>query len=123
MIWGISKRPQQGAGSRTAGASQKPAAAPAPQSGADVRDLLPIGSVVLLKNGSRRLMIFGVKQTSTKTGVEYDYIGVVYPEGNIGSDGQFFFNHDSIAEVEFRGFEDEERRKFIRRLAAFYAKH
>ena len=86
----------------------------------DIKELLPIGSVVLLKNGSKRVMIFGVKQTDTNTNTEYDYISVLYPEGNMGEAGQFLFNHSDIEEVYFRGCEDEEREKFIENLAKFY---
>lgn len=86
----------------------------------DIRDLLPIGSVVLLERGTKRLMVSGVKQTDNETGVEYDYIGVIYPEGSIGDQGSFLFNHENIADIVFRGFEDEERDSFIERLAEYY---
>lgn len=85
-----------------------------------IQELLPIGSVVLLKEGEKRLMIYGVKQRDQETQIEYDYIGVVYPEGNMGQGTQFLFNHDQIAETYFKGFEDEEREGFIQRLADFY---
>lgn len=86
----------------------------------EIRDLLPIGSVVMLRNGKKRVMIFGVKQTDTNTNKEYDYISVLYPEGNMGETGQFLFNHSDIDEVYFRGCEDEEREEFIENLAKFY---
>ena len=50
-----------------------------------VQELFPIGSVVKLRNGIRPLMIFGIKQTNLETNEEYDYIGVLYPEGNMGN--------------------------------------
>ena len=87
----------------------------------EIKELLPIGSVVLLEGGEKKLMIFGVKQTANDE--EFDYIGVIYPEGNMGNDqGQFFFQHKDIKEVIFRGYEDDERENFIGRLADFYAK-
>jgi len=86
----------------------------------NVRELLPIGTVVILKDASKKAMIYGVKQADKATGIEYDYIGVVYPEGNMGDGTQFFFNHDVISQVFFRGFEDEERAAFIERLADYY---
>ena len=92
-----------------------------------IKDLLPIGSVVMLEGGKKSLMIFGVKQTDTvnentqdETSTEYDYIGVVYPEGNMGPELQFLFNHKDIKEVFFRGYEDAEREEFIERLTKFY---
>lgn len=49
-----------------------------------VKDLLPIGSVVMLKDAEKPLMIYGIKQLDTDNPeVEYDYIGVLYPEGNM----------------------------------------
>ncbi len=88
--------------------------------GSGIKDLLPIGSVVRLREGRKKVMVFGIKQTDTATGREHDYIGVVYPEGNMGEQLQFFFEHDGIEEVVFRGFEDQERENFINRLSAFY---
>ena len=61
-----------------------------------VQELFPIGSVVKLRNGIRPLMIFGIKQTNLETNEEYDYIGVLYPEGNMGDKTQFLFNHEDI---------------------------
>jgi len=87
-----------------------------------IQDLLPIGTVVLLEGGEKRLMIYGVKQTEQQTGEEYDYIGVVYPEGNMGQGTQFLFNHGQIKEIYFRGFEDEERTAFLDRLTDYYEK-
>lgn len=86
----------------------------------EIKELLPIGSVVLLKNGKKKVMIFGVKQTDKSSGVEYDYISVLYPEGNMGEVGQYLFNHSDIDEIFFRGYEDEERDKFIENLTKFY---
>ena len=86
----------------------------------EIKKLLPIGAVVLLEEGKKRLMIYGIKQTEQETQQEYDYIGVVYPEGNMGQGTQFLFNHNQIKEVFYKGFEDEERRMFIERLADYY---
>lgn len=86
----------------------------------EIKKLLPIGSVVLLEEGKKRLMIYGIKQTEQETQQEYDYIGVVYPEGNMGQGTQFLFNHNQIKEVFYKRFEDEERRMFIERLADYY---
>lgn len=86
----------------------------------NIRDLLPIGSIVVLKNGKKRLMIFGVKQTDNNTQKEYDYIGVLYPEGNMGELGHYLFQHEDIESIFFRGYEDQDRDVFIDKLARFY---
>lgn len=86
-----------------------------------IKDLLPIGSVVLLKNAKKKLMIYGIKQLDTNNPeMEYDYIGVFYPEGNMGPDYQFLFNHEDIDTVFFEGYNTEERDVFIQEIAKAY---
>lgn len=88
----------------------------------EIQKLLPIGSIVLLKDGQKRLMIGGVMQTAVdEGGKEYDYFGLLYPEGYMGEDFQYLFNHEDIERVEFRGYEDAERAAFIRKLDELYA--
>ena len=76
----------------------------------EIKDLLPIGSIVRLTKATKRLMVIGVKQTQMETGDEYDYLGVIYPEGNLGGNTQIMFNH-----------EDAERASFLQKLEAFFA--
>ena len=84
--------------------------------------LLPIGSVVRLVGGEKRLMVFGVKQLDSEgDGKEYDYVAVPYPEGNLGVEHQYMFNHADIEDIHFRGFEDIERQNFIRLLGEVYS--
>lgn len=85
-----------------------------------ISELLPIGSVVLLKGGSKRLMIYGIKQTNMDSQEEFDYIGVLYPEGNLGDEGHFFFNAEDIEKVFFVGMNDGERQTFLSKLEKFY---
>lgn len=88
----------------------------------EINELLPIGSVISLKEGKKKLMIFGVKQKNEDDQKDYDYVGVLYPEGNIGKGAQFMFNHENVQDVHHRGFEDEERNTFIAKLDDFYSK-
>lgn len=88
----------------------------------EIKELLPIGSVIWLREAERPLMIFGVKQSNIETGEEYDYIGVLYPEGNMGTESQFLFQHKDIEKVVFRGYETEERKTFLEELEGFYGK-
>lgn len=86
-----------------------------------ISDYLPIGTVVSLKDGTKKLMIFGIVQTvEEQDGKEYDYIGVPYPEGNLGQDFQYLFNHKDVREIYFRGFEDIERQEFVFNLTEYY---
>lgn len=87
-----------------------------------IAELLPIGTIVLLKEGEKRLMINGIKQTNANgDGKEYDYLGILYPEGHIGDEFQYLFNHEDISEIIFKGFEDDERNEFITKLVKLYA--
>lgn len=85
--------------------------------------LLPNGTIVLLKGGNKRLMIYGRKQLvmgegqdeiqeGTDEGKMYDYLGVPYPEGNINQEYTYVFNHSDIIDIIFRGYEDEEEDEF-----------
>ena len=80
----------------------------------DSRNLLPIGTVVRLKEGEKRLMITGVMQEDS--GRAYDYISVLYPEGYMGAEYRYLFQDSDIEEVFFRGYEDEEREGFLEQL-------
>ena len=75
-------------------------------------NLLPIGSVVLLKEANKRLMITGRLQTKMGDPTIYEYSGCYYPEGITGADSMFFFNHDAIAAVFYIGFQDTEEFDF-----------
>ena len=87
----------------------------------DFQNLLPIGSVIRLTGATKSIMIFGIRQWNPEKNREYDYIGVLYPEGNLGGETQIMFNHEDIEHVAFRGYETPEREAFIQKLAAFYA--
>lgn len=76
--------------------------------------LLPVGSVVRLKGGKRKLVIMGILQfDSEKKDKLYDYLGVPYPEGYMGQGSGFLFYHKDIEQFFFRGYEDEEREKML----------
>ena len=76
------------------------------------KDLLPIGTVVLLEGGEKRVMICGRVQIRTEDDKIYDYSACYYPEGILDSSEMFFFDHSAIAEVYFIGFQDKEEINF-----------
>lgn len=78
-----------------------------------MKEYLPLGTVVVLKNGQKKIMIYGRKQISIKTKVEYDYIACLYPEGNINNDYRYLFNNEDIEKVFFRGYSDTEEERFL----------
>ena len=75
----------------------------------ELKKYLPIGTVVLLKGGQKRLMITGFcsipKEDRTKM---FDYMGCLYPEG--------VFNHNQIEKIYFVGYKDEEEKQFKEKL-------
>lgn len=68
----------------------------------NMKDLLPIGSVVALKDTDKALMIIGILPRNGET--VRDYVGVLYPEGFISSDMFLVFDHKDIEVTLFRGF-------------------
>ncbi len=83
----------------------------------DERKLLPIGSVIKLKDEEKKIMITGFYVISKKDQNNiYDYIGCLFPEGIFSSQRNIIFNHEQISDVCFRGFVDEEEIKFKDKL-------
>ncbi|MBQ7039519.1 MAG: DUF4176 domain-containing protein [Clostridia bacterium] len=81
-----------------------------------MKELLPLGSIVLLKGAERRIMICGRIQTDVGTNEVFDYSGCLYPEGIIDSKELLVFNNENIDRVFFIGFQDTDEfefRKFI----------
>ncbi len=73
-----------------------------------MKELLPIGSIVLLEGGEKKLMIYGRLQQQEGTDTAWDYIGCLYPEGNVNKDFTYLFNHENIEEVFHEGYSDAE---------------
>ena len=79
---------------------------------------LPLGTVVLLKNAKKPMMILGYKTAPNskevylngKTQIAkdiYDYCGCVYPEGVVNSMYMCMFDHDQIDKILYMGYCDE----------------
>lgn len=83
-----------------------------------MNDILPIGSVVLLRNGKKKLMIIGIKQADAENpSVVFDYSGVMYPEGYLGEKSFFLFNHKDISDVIYTGYTNIEREEFLEKVS------
>lgn len=76
------------------------------------KNLLPIGSIVVLKEGYKKLMVIGRMQLQGKEERLWDYLGVLYPEGYLGEGYTFLFNNEDIEEVVFEGYTDLEDEAF-----------
>lgn len=78
---------------------------------------LPIGTVVLLKGGKKRVMITGFCSfDEEKKDKAYDYTGCLYPEGIISSKQIALFNHSQIEKIFYLGLRDEEEKQFKQKL-------
>ena len=77
---------------------------------------LPIGTVVLLKEGTKKVMITSFMIfTSGENGEEkkmFDYGACPFPEGIIDSSYAVGFNHDQIDQIVHLGLVDEDEVHF-----------
>ncbi len=72
---------------------------------------LPIGTVVTLNGGTKRVMIIGYCPMTGENKV-FDYSACTYPEGIVTVDKTLAFNHDQISKIDFMGLEDNEYTEF-----------
>lgn len=83
----------------------------------DLSRYLPIGTVVMLKGGSKRVMITGFCSIAEdKKNEVFDYSGCLYPEGYLSSKQVCLFNHNQIDKVYHLGLKDEEEKQFKQKL-------
>ena len=80
------------------------------------KEYLPIGSVVLLKNTKKRLMITGFYVKPNNSNTFFDYLGCIFPEGMISDHDNYIFNNEQIEKVCYKGLVDEEETTFKARL-------
>lgn len=78
---------------------------------------LPIGSVVLLKGGTKKAMITGFCSVASEEKTKiYDYTGCIYPEGYLDFDQVCLFDHNQIEKVYHLGYIDDEEKSFKEEL-------
>ncbi len=83
---------------------------------------LPIGTVVLLKDGNKKVMILSYLIFPTGNAEHremYDYGGCTFPEGVIDSKVGLGFNHSQIAEVVHMGLEDDDYHELNKTLQEY----
>ena len=81
-----------------------------------MKKFLPIGSVVLLKDSKKRIMIVGVKQKQADSDKVWDYSACLYPEGIFDPDRLFLFDSEQIDRLYFLGMQDGEGLAFLDKL-------
>lgn len=77
-----------------------------------IKEILPIGSVVTLQGGTKKIMIVGRIQEEKATGTSYDYSAVFYPEGILDPNELFLFQHTDIDLIYFVGLQESEEFAF-----------
>lgn len=89
------------------------------------KKFLPIGTVVMLKGGKKRVMITGFYATSGNNKEKiWDYSGCLYPEGYLSSKQTGLFDHEQIEKVYHMGLaDDEEEKEFKKTLNELIKKH
>lgn len=82
--------------------------------------LLTLGSVVILKGSTKKIMIISRAIALGVRGNPYyfDYGACFYPEGLI-NDQLLYFNHEDIMEVLYEGFSDEEEELMQKNIKLF----
>lgn len=83
----------------------------------DMMGVLPLGSVVLLKDAKRYLVVMGYLIIEEGTNKVWDYMGCAYPIGAISSDAILTFDANQIEKVIFKGFSDEEGENFRKKVS------
>ena len=82
--------------------------------------LLPIGSVVTTKTGTKRVMIVGrgIERGDGRGGT-YDYAAVLFPEGFTDGDHLYVFDHKDVGSICRVGYIDEVEIELEDRLSSY----
>lgn len=75
--------------------------------------MLPIGSIVYLKEGTQKIMILnrGPVVEMDESEFVFDYTGCFYPQGLTPGD-VLYFNEENIDQVVFEGHRDEQEERW-----------
>ncbi|MBC1319402.1 DUF4176 domain-containing protein [Listeria welshimeri] len=82
-----------------------------------MEELLPLGSVVRLKNGEQQLLIISRFALYNNQGVigYFEYSGCLYPNGQTDQTS-YFFNQEDIEKIYFTGYVNEAEREFRKKV-------
>lgn len=79
--------------------------------------VLPIGSVVLLKDSTRKLMITGYCMQRESDQKIFDYGSVLWPDGFESITTFYLFNQDQIERVYYVGYSDRKTEELMPKIA------
>ncbi|GAX48467.1 DUF4176 domain-containing protein [Pseudolactococcus reticulitermitis] len=77
-------------------------------------NILPIGTILYLKEGTQKLMILNRGSVIEISGesVLFDYSAAIYPVG-LNPEQVLYFNKEDIDEIVFEGYNDDEEKRFV----------
>lgn len=78
----------------------------------NIKEIMPIGSVVTLHGGNKKIMICGRIQENKKNGKLFDYAACYFPEGILDPNELFLFQHEDIEHIYFMGMQDRDEFAF-----------
>ena len=82
---------------------------------------VPIGTVLRLKGAVHNLMVTAYNVTveladpnynDNRIKKRYDYMAVLWPEGDVNSESKMFFNQNEIEDIYYYGYLNDDARKF-----------
>ena len=79
-------------------------------------EFLPVGSVVLLKNATRPVVVIGYMMLEEGSSEIWDYLACAYPIGVVGDQKNLLFKKEQIAKIIFKGYSDAEGNQFLKQL-------
>jgi hypothetical protein len=87
-------------------------------------DFLPLGSIVIVQGGIKKLMIVSRAVAVNIDGMQkfFDYGACAYPEGMIG-DKAMYFNHEQIFKVINEGYSDGDNELILETIKAWMEKN
>lgn len=77
------------------------------------KELLPIGTVVLLEGGTKKVMITGYSSKKVDEEKVYDYNGCIFPEGFM-ENVYLLFDREQIIEIFYKGLENDEYKEYTK---------
>lgn len=79
------------------------------------KEFLPIGTVVILNNAKKKMMISGYRIKDLQTKKVFDYVGCVYPEGFLNNTFSLF-NDEDIRTIFYEGLRNKDYENYAKML-------
>ena len=76
---------------------------------------LPIGTVVMLVGGTKKVMITGYRSKNADADKVFDYNGCVFPEG-LMENIYCLFDASQIEDVLYKGLENDEQQDYVQKF-------